>query len=928
MKKSTIYILAIISLCLAYSAKTLAQIDILETVNLETDQGLNSRVNSMVTRDNRGYFYFFSRNSIQRYDGRNFENVSIAKLIDGKINLFDLKKIHTPTDKIILEFPQEKFYIITAGGLELSHLPSYTNPYPRRIDNTKIPKETLTITHDKKTYIWGYDKVFIEDPTGNQKIVNLPYHITPKFLRIDEKGNIIAAYSNRANYTDHYYVLDVNGQLHDFSDMALQYPTALDIHTDNAFYKWMICGYHGVKVITLKRPGVEFLLHNETIPKGQFGDLIIAFVEMNGDVIITDERGTLSKYSPSDSTLVKDFQSYPYVSSLLGKLHYNIQSNELVIHGRDNNSVSDLYFLNPDNGEMQHHQIESYTRDYWIDEKGQFLLAGKKNDNEGRLILYNPETKKSTIVNEEIPPLHSVIYDKDRHQIYLGSTQGMYILNENYKIIAKFGINESPSRYLPYEEIVFVQAFNNHLVLCSRGGGIYIVDPNKQQVIKQYNISNGLTDNTVVAAVVDDNNHCWLATYNGINVLDSSFHIVKKIFEFDGLPDKELNTHSAANIDGNLYFGTINGAAKINPQQVMDWDYSYRISLEKATGINDGQISEINIDSSFIELTDADSIIISYTITDYYKYPFQEPFVGVISSDPEIVTHNLKDAFSISNISKGPLDLQLYLNKINLIGNLGIDIKPDYRWLRRLIVTLSSIVFLSILIAYYYSIYIRRVEKQKTERNKKISELQLRALQGQMNPHFIFNALGAIQYFIQTNDANKADEYLSDFALLMRGILDSSSKKYITLKEELKLIKLYVGLEKARFENKFDVTINVSDSIDDETLIPPMVIQPYIENAVNHGLHHLKERKGQLDIDIHQSGDLLEITIKDNGIGRKAAQALRGTGNHIPRGMGITSERINTINASSNLTITIDIKDLENYTGDALGTAVTIKIKD
>ena len=143
----------------------------------------------------------------------------------------------------------------------------------------------------------------------------------------------------------------------------------------------------------------------------------------------------------------------------------------------------------------------------------------------------------------------------------------------------------------------------------------------------------------------------------------------------------------------------------------------------------------------------------------------------MISSDPELVTNNLKDAISISNISTGSLDLQLIQDKTNPFGNLALDIKPNYRWLRRLIVTLSSIAFLSILIAYCYSIYIRRVEKQKTDRNKKISELQLRALQGQMNPHFIFNALGAIQYFIQTNDANKADEYLSDFALLMRGCL-------------------------------------------------------------------------------------------------------------------------------------------------------------
>ena len=163
--------------------------------------------------------------------------------------------------------------------------------------------------------------------------------------------------------------------------------------------------------------------------------------------------------------------------------------------------------------------------------------------------------------------------------------------------------------------------------------------------------------------------------------------------------------------------------------------------------------------------------------------------------------------------------IQLGLDPQSTAQELRLNITADYSKWKRWFLTILSIVFLSAIIVFYVSAIIRNREKQKTARNKKISELQLSALQGQMNPHFIFNALGAIQYFIQTNDAPKADEYLSDFALLMRGILDSSSKKFITLKEELKLLRLYVGLEKARFEDKFEVDFIIGEEVDEETLI-------------------------------------------------------------------------------------------------------------
>src|SRR5690606_30320434 len=140
------------------------------------------------------------------------------------------------------------------------------------------------------------------------------------------------------------------------------------------------------------------------------------------------------------------------------------------------------------------------------------------------------------------------------------------------------------------------------------------------------------------------------------------------------------------------------------------------------------------------------------------------------------------------------------------------------------------------LLSYIFStIYIninKKIEADKTEINRRFANLRLSALQSQMNPHFIFNSLGAIQYFIQINNEEMADEYLSNFALLMRKILEASKEKYITIEDEVQLLKLYLNLEELRFEDKFTSEIIVDDNVDSEAKLPPMMIQPFIENAI------------------------------------------------------------------------------------------------
>lgn len=209
--------------------------------------------------------------------------------------------------------------------------------------------------------------------------------------------------------------------------------------------------------------------------------------------------------------------------------------------------------------------------------------------------------------------------------------------------------------------------------------------------------------------------------------------------------------------------------------------------------------------------------------------------------------------------------------------------------------------------------------------NKDIAELELTALRAQMNPHFIFNALGSIQYFIQTQDTEKADSYLSDFAMLIRIILESSKSKFISLSEEVKFLNLYVRLEKMRFEDLFTYEVKIDKEIDYHKPLPPMIIQPFIENAIHHGIYNLKKKKGRLLIYFQyvSPGELI-IKVRDNGVGRKQAIALKKSP-HSSRGTELVNTRVQTINNQHEIRIEIDTIDLEEH-DIPKGTEIKIRI--
>ncbi|MCD4681781.1 MAG: histidine kinase [Bacteroidales bacterium] len=256
------------------------------------------------------------------------------------------------------------------------------------------------------------------------------------------------------------------------------------------------------------------------------------------------------------------------------------------------------------------------------------------------------------------------------------------------------------------------------------------------------------------------------------------------------------------------------------------------------------------------------------------------------------------------------LSLKLKQHKYYMYGSIGL-------------------VVLVILLGILFIRQNRLNSKRKiTEMNHKISEITQKNLRQQMNPHFIFNTLNSIQYYMYQHDKISTNNYLTKFSSLMRKTLENSQHTAIPIKDEIDALELYLQLELIRFKEKFDYEINIDEEID--TLlykIPTMLIQPYVENSICHGLIN-KDEKGKLTIDLNLKDESIACSIEDNGIGREAALEIKKqkNGNHNSLGTKITESRLNLVNALYGKNMKVDYMDLKDKDGNPNGTKVVIHI--
>jgi tetratricopeptide (TPR) repeat protein len=309
-------------------------------------------------------------------------------------------------------------------------------------------------------------------------------------------------------------------------------------------------------------------------------------------------------------------------------------------------------------------------------------------------------------------------------------------------------------------------------------------------------------------------------------------------------------------------------------------------------------------------------------LSEAYKekgnYPMAlEYYQNYVSVRDSLLIQKTENQATLVNFNE---ELSLKQKKIDLLEKHMTLMEEERKYSHLLIYFLSA--GLIIVFGGSWMIY-------SNSRKRRIANqvLALKSLRSQMNPHFIFNALNSVNNYISKNDERSANKYLSDFSKLMRTVMENSQHEFISLSTELSILKLYLSLEHSRFKEKFDYELTVSEDIQSDHIeIPPMLIQPYIENSVWHGLRY-RDDKGFLKVSISNGiGNVLKVTVEDNGIGRKRSQELK-TANQkdkVSTGLKNTENRLKIINELYSTKMKVEMEDLYKETGS--GTKVSIYI--
>ncbi|MBA3985502.1 MAG: histidine kinase [Flavobacteriales bacterium] len=463
---------------------------------------------------------------------------------------------------------------------------------------------------------------------------------------------------------------------------------------------------------------------------------------------------------------------------------------------------------------------------------------------------------------------------------------------------------------------------DNTLLFSAFGGWNRIDEDGK--ILKKIDILKYPIADSHISGISEDlNGNVFFATAEGLHIYLSQKDRVVRISQIDGLPTDYLIHSYEILKDNRIAIGISNGIITIDPVKILETRLKNRLELTQIkinSKIQPALENHIELSKEETDLTLHFSDL-SYSENQNVKYRYR--FIG------ENYWHDLGNTpeLALNHITPGKYEIEVEVadhlaNVQQKTLMLFVTAHPPFQKS-----TTFYILLLLIAIAIIISIHRYLLQRQRKEQLyiRRIKDAEMQTLRAQMNPHFMFNTLNSINSYIIQNKTDDASNYLTTFSRLMRNILQNSKHTFISLENEIQTLKLYLELESARLEHSFDYQIIVDKETDSlEILIPPLIIQPFAENAIWHGLRNMT-KKGNLKIHIHRTHpDHLQISIEDNGIGRKKSMLLKKEQtNHKSYGMDITTERLKTLHPDNK----IEVKDLYNNESMALGTQVILTIK-
>ncbi len=442
------------------------------------------------------------------------------------------------------------------------------------------------------------------------------------------------------------------------------------------------------------------------------------------------------------------------------------------------------------------------------------------------------------------------------------------------------------------------------------------------QKAKTYLQQDGLINDMIVGMKMSKEKILWLTTASSISCIDTKTGQIKNLFKKNGLGGgNAFGEKVMVDDEGNAIFGFENYLGFIDKKILTEAD---KTSKSVITGllVNNKFVNWqiTNTEKKLILNSKENSIAIHFAIenaeeNNTYYYKLNNEWRRLNSGIIELAgLESGSYKITVANQAKD--------TEVN--DFIILNIKPPFY--KTLWFILLGLLTIAATLLAFFRIRTKHIRKQvllQKTYEQKLADSEMQTLRSQMNPHFLFNTLNSINSYIIQNKTTIASEYITTFAKLMRNILELSKQEKVTIEKEISALRMYIELEALRLENKFDYSITIDKNIElQRTCIPPLIIQPFVENAIWHGLHN-KQDAGYISIYVGEQNEQLIISIEDDGIGRKAAAGLKKqTVTHKSFGIDITINRIKILDPQNTVTIT----DLYDNNNTAMGTKVTITI--
>jgi ligand-binding sensor domain-containing protein len=654
---------------------------------------------------------------------------------------------------------------------------------------------------------------------------------------------------------------------------------------------------------------------------------IISFVEADdGQIIFQNSTGYLGIYNPSTKDIIKWVQTGIIGNCILKELN---NPNSYLI-GTEKGLYSYSYLDDKVAFVSTKNEIKNFENDikfiladgeqtYWMGGDDGLFLYDRKS---GQTIEYYG-IGNSKFGSENIRSLCK----KNENELFVSTMKGLYLFNKQTKDVSWIKLSENPKQ--PMVSMVKIDRQKN-IYVGTAGEGLFIISPNGKTT--SISKSNGLVNSQIYTVTLSqDENQCWVSTNKGIASINTKTLEVTNYDLHDGLQGSEfIESSSTITSKGIIYLGGIYGINYFDPSKIKTDSNDCNIVIKGLSLFNQkvpyADYYQVPISKNYISF---DFAALDFYLKGSHTYYYQ--LEGLQKDWTEIGDRRFA--------SFGQLPQGDYIFKVkakNPDGKLSCNeakvfftVVPTYyqqTWFRFLLIILSAAS-----VAFFIYNRIQNAIKEEQENGKQskmIAELELKALRAQMNPHFIFNSLNSIQDFVLNNEGNLAAKYLSKFARLIRLILDISEQTFVTIHSKIEFLKLYTELEALRMNNSFDYSFEIDPEIDQEALIPTLLIQPHIENAIWHGLQY-KTGKKTLSIVMQKTNDqMIKVEIEDNGVGRKVAMEIKKNKRslHQSKASKISDDRIQSLQKLFGTKPKISIVDKFDENNVACGTKVIMQI--